>query len=183
MTKQASFLGDEPVQRVTLTALEAWLQGEAPPAWLEGYLFLRSRGVRYRDAMLATWLSLATDDRGDIATREDFARLMGVSRATTYQWESRRPKIHDWAELLRLMRLRGARLAEVDERTYRAAVAADSSASDRKLYYQRAGVWDEEATLHLVGAQGGPMEYVDVTGDELDAIRQALAEAAGGGET
>jgi hypothetical protein len=80
--------------------------------------------------------------------------------------------------------LRGARLAEVDERTYSAAVDSDSSASDRKLYYQRAGVWNEEATMHVVGAGDGPVQYTDVTKDELDTIRQALAqEAARSGET
>lgn len=175
-------MGDEPTaQRVTLTALEEWLRDEAPPAWMEGYLLLRAQSVRYRDAMLATWLSLSTDDRGDVRTREDLANLMGVARATTYQWEGRRPAIRDYAEMLRVMRLRGAKLAEVDQRSYNAAVAIESSASDRKLYYQRAGVWDDESTLHVVGKDDRPVEYTNVTGEELEAIRQALAQEAARG--
>lgn len=150
---------------------------------MEGYLFLRSQGIAYRDAMLAMWLSLSTDDRGDTPTRQEFANVMGVARATTYQWEARRPEIRDYAEMLRVMRLRGTRLAEVDERSYEAASGIESSASDRKLYYQRAGVWDEETTLHVVGKDDGPVQYTDVTGEELDAIRQALArEAARSGQ-
>ena len=69
-------------------------------------------------------------------------------------------------------------MAKVDERTYKAAKGKESSASDRKLYYQRAGVWGEESTLHVVGAGEGPVEYVDVTGEELGAIRDALAKEA-----
>ena len=167
-------------QRVLLATLESWLHDTAPPVWLEGYLLLRAQGVGYRDAMLATWLSLSTDDRGDVPTREDFANLMGVARATTYQWEGRRPIIRDYAEMLRVMRLRGANLAAVDGRTFAAAVSSESSASDRKLYYQRAGVWDDATTLHVMGKEDGPVEYVDVTGEELDAIRQALVQKATG---
>lgn len=166
-----------------LAEIEEWLKENAPAPWLEGYLFLRGQGVRYRDAMLATWLSLSRDDRGGVPTRNDFANVMGVVRATTYQWESRRPEIRQWAELLQVLRLRGSRLAQVDERTYEAAAAEGGSAADRKLYYQRAGVWEEEQRLHLVGAEEGPMEYVDVGDEELEAIRRALiGDAAGGGE-
>ncbi len=136
-------------ERVLLAELLRWMKEEASPAWLEGYLFLKARGVRYRDAMLAVWLSLAKDDRGEVETREEFARLMGVARATTYGWEARRPEIRQWAELLQVMRMRGMRLAEVDERTYWAAVNEEGSATDRKLYYQRAGVWEESVGVML----------------------------------
>jgi hypothetical protein len=47
------------------------------------------------------------------------------------------------------MRMRGARLAEVDEQTYLAAAGEGSSATDRKLYYQRAGVWEENVGVML----------------------------------
>jgi len=185
--EQGGLFGEAVVQpasgRMTLSMLETWLHEEAPPTWLEGYLFLRAKGVRYRDAMLATWLSLGTDDRGAVPTRQDFARLMGVARATTYDWESRRPEIRQWAELLQVMRLRGARLAEVDEAAYHAAVAADGTASDRKLYYQRAGVWEEEQRVHLMGESDGPVQVEEVTDGELDAIREALIEATSGGST
>ena len=153
MVRQAEFEEFEGVaptgERVLLAELVRWMKEEAAPAWLEGYLFLRARGVRYRDAMLAVWLSLRTDDRGEVRTRGDFARLMGVARATTYGWEGRRPEVRQWAELLQVMRMRGARLAEVDERTFWAAVDEEGSATDRKLYYQRAGVWEESVGVML----------------------------------
>ena len=173
--------GDQVIEdreRVTLAQLERWLREEASPDWLDGYLWLRGRGVRYRDAMLATWLSLRKDDRGELGTREDFARLMGVSRAATYAWEGKRPEIRQWAELLQVIRMRGARLAEVDERTYLAAVAAcKSTAADRKLYYQRAGVWEEELGVAL---REGEESLRDLVGRGFE---RALARAyADGGE-
>jgi len=187
MVEQAElklFEGVAPVgERVLLVELVQWMREEAAPAWLDGYLFLKARGVRYRDAMLAVWLSLRTDDRGEVRTRGDFARLMGVARATTYGWEGRRPEIRQWAELLQVMRMRGMRLAEVDERTYWAAVDEEGSATDRKLYYQRAGVWEDMQRLRVVGDGDGPVQYVDVTNEEIEAIRRALAEEAAGGGT
>jgi DNA-binding XRE family transcriptional regulator len=132
--------------------------------------------------MLAVWLSVASYDRGEVKTRADLADLMSVSRQTTYGWEAKQP-VREWAELLRLRRMRGSHLAEVDERTYVKAIGEESSASDRKLYYQRAGVWEDEQRLHLVGAEDGPVEYADVNDGELEAIRQALiTQAKGGGE-
>jgi len=166
---------------VNVEALEQWMEAEAS-AWLDGYRFLRAQGVRHRYALLAVWLSVSGDDRGDIKTRGDLADLMAVSRATTYGWEAKQP-VQKWAELLRLRRMCGARLAEVDERTYGKAIDEESSASDRKLYYQRAGVWEDERRLHLVGAEEGPVAYTDVSDGEIEAIRQALiAQAEGGGE-
>jgi len=182
MEQQTDLFGDVVVderERVTLTQVEAWLREEASPRWLDGYLWLRGRGVRYRDAMLATWLSLAKDDRGSIATRDDFARVMGVARATTYDWEGRRPEIRQWAELLQVMRMRGMRLAEVDERTYEAAAGKEgrsTTAADRKLYYQRAGVWEEE--LGVLLREGDEESLRDLVGRGFE---QALARAYGEG--
>lgn len=157
--------------------------------WLDGYMTLTSRGVPYREAMLAVWLSLSKDDRGSLKTRDDFARFMGVSRQVTYQWEwghvkrgKGESRVRQYAELLQVMRMRGERLAEVDEVTYKKAVRRGSTVSDRTLYYQRAGVWKQAIDLHHMGADEGPIDYVDVTQAELDAIRQALAnETSGGG--
>ena len=171
----------EPGERLTLETWESWLDEHSPsPLWYEGYWLLRARGVRFRYAALAVWLSLRSDDRGEIQTRSDFANLMGVGRRTTYDWEKRQP-VRKWEEMLRLLRLRGSRLAEVDEQTYQAAISEKGGSSDRRLYYQRAGVLDELHTLQLVGADKGPVEYVDVTEGELEAIRQALVEEAARG--
>jgi transcriptional regulator with XRE-family HTH domain len=143
---------------VLVDALEEWLETEAPrvlgveaaASWTEGYWILRRRGVPHRDAMLAVWLSLSKDDRGVIGTREELANVMGVSRATTYDWEAKRPEIRRWAEFLQVLRMRGNRLAEVDEKTYDVAVSEDSSAADRKLFYQRAGVWEDKEVLKVI---------------------------------
>jgi len=181
---------EEPTERerVSLEALERWLASDAPPAWLDGYLFLRAKGVRYRDAMLATWLSLGKDDRGEVHSREDFAHVMGVSRATTYAWEGRRPQIRRWAELLQVMRLRGSRLAEVDEATFLAAKGG--TAADRKLYYQRAGVWEEDLGL-VFKDQGDKLEDMVGAGFDRALMRaygaggeeeEEVGEVAGGGE-
>ncbi len=168
---------------ITVAALEAWLDDGAPsPMWKAGYDFLRARGVRHRYAALAVWLSLSRDDRGEIKTRDDFAKLMGVSRQTTYQWEERQP-VREWAAVLQVMRLRGSRLADVDWATYQRAIGEDTTAADRRLYYQRAGVWEERVGVRPVDTEDGPAGYGDVTDGEIEAIREALArEAAGGGE-
>jgi len=179
--EQTSFLGAGQQRRRTVKQTEAWLFGEGvPAAWGEGYLALRAKHVAHYDAMLAVWLSLARDDRGAVRTREDFARLMGVSRQTTYDWEARRPEIRVYAEWLQVLRLRGSRLAEVDERTY--AAALEGTHQDRVLYYKRAGVWEEAQRVHLVGEGEGPVEYVDVSQEELDAIRDALQAKSGSAE-
>jgi hypothetical protein len=110
---------------VLIEELERWLERDAPgPTWAEGYWILRKKGVPGRDAALVTWLSLGKDDRGEFDTREKFAQgVMGVSRATTYDWEAKRPEVREWAEFLLMLRMRGSRLAEVDEATYGAAVS------------------------------------------------------------
>lgn len=164
---------------VTVPAIEEWLQGR--PEWLEGYLFLRSKGVRYRDAMLAVWLSLSKDDRGEVATRDEFAKIMGVSRASTYEWETKRPEIRQWAEFLQVQRLRGMRLAEVDEAAYQAAISEKGTASDRQLYYKRAGVWEDRVGVRPVDPDDEPVGMVDVTDEEFEAIRAALACAVESG--
>lgn len=174
--------GREMPARKGNDSIEAWIDAlPAKPraAWSEGYLYLRSvRHARPHDAMLAVWLSVASDDRGDLTSRDNFAACIGVSRQVTYQWESRRPEIRAWAEELQFMRMHGARLAEVDERTYLAASSEDGSASDRKLFYERAGVLKAEAKLQLTGPSEGPV------GIEVHAIdyRVAIAPLASGPE-
>jgi hypothetical protein len=173
--------------------LEAWLDSlpdklKAP--WIEGYLYLRSVcKASPHDAMLAVWLSVASYDRGNLKSRDDFSAFIGVSRAVTYQWERRRPQIREWVEELQFMRLHGAHLAEVDERTYLAAIGKEGSASDRKLYYERAGVLKTEGKLKLVGGDkddgDAPIEFrraEELPDDELATIaaggRPGAAEAA-----
>jgi hypothetical protein len=147
--------------------------------WAEGYQKLRALGVRWTYAAYASWKAIHRDDRGGIRTVKEFSRWLGRSESTIYQWPQRAP-IDDWAKYLRTDYFLD-RMAEVDQRTYEVAVSEDGSATDRKLFYQRSGVWDDERTLHLVGDDDGPIEYTDVTERELDAIRRALTTEAESG--
>lgn len=158
MVQQTTFL-DAPAQDkpATLDSVEQWLV-EQSPTWVDEYLFLRSQKIPYRYALLAVWLSLKRDDRGEIKTREDLANLFGVSKQTTYEWEAKHPEIREqYVKQLLLRRMGGSRLAEVDQMTYKRAIAADGTHNDRKLFYQRAGVYDEnpagedqEQTINIV---------------------------------
>ena len=176
-----------------IRAAESWLEEQASEWWLADYRFLRAQGWKGKDAFAIVWLSLRKDDRGELPTVEKLTDWLGVSRRWFY---NRRGKFDNqpgpgqnlWdvtAEHLQLRRLRGARLAQVDEVTFSKAAAMDeSTARDRELYYKRAGVWQEESRVQLVGDGGGPVDFVGVSDEEVDAIREALqAEAAGGGAT
>lgn len=141
MAAQGKLFGGESERR-TLAEIAAWVE-QAPEAWMEEFAFLRAKKVHYKHALLAVWLSLSKDDRGEVKTRDDLAKVLGVAKQTTYDWEHKHPEIAEYAELLLLRRMRGSRLAEVDEMTYQAAAAEAGTHNDRKLYYKRAGVWDE----------------------------------------
>ena len=182
MTRELTTLWGETVeeqQTLPIPELDRWLDECAPSsAWGDGYGLLRSRGVDHRYAALAVWLSLSRDDRGKIQTREEFANFMGVSRQTTYDWESKRP-VREWAEMLRVLRLRGAQLAEVDRRTYLKAVDEESSAADRQLYYKRAGVWEDQARLTLIGDDGEAPVRSEVVFDLSTLPVEALRDISG----
>lgn len=163
--------------------IERWL-GKVKAAWREGYDFLMATqpGIRYYDALLAVWLSVSKRDRGHLRTQEDFADFIGVSRAVTYQWMKRRPEILEWAQELVELRFNSTRVADVDERVYQKAAGLKSTPAWVRLFYQRAGKLTEALDLHHMGEDGGPVEYTDVTKDELERIRSALVgEAQGGG--
>jgi len=158
--------------------VERWL-GQRP-AWREGYDFLMATkaGIRYYDALLATWLSVGKDDRGTLQTRDDFARFIGVSRAVTYQWQERRPEILDWARELVELRFDSSKIAAVDGRVIQKATARKTTTQWVRLFYERAGLLKTSFNLHHTGAEGGPIEYVEVSDGELDAIRDALQREA-----
>jgi hypothetical protein len=181
---------DEPENpKKSQSQVERWL-GQRKSAWLkksawrDGYDFLMATkpGIRYYDAFLAVWLSVSKRDRGTLKTQQDFADFIGVSRAVTYQWMNRRPQILEWAEELVELRFNSTRVADVDERVYQKAASVKSTPAWARLFYQRAGRLTEELDLHHSGEEGGPVEYADVTRDELQRIRSALSgEAQGGG--
>lgn len=130
--------------------IEGWLAGltgELRAPWEEGYRLLRARGLKVRDAIIAVWLSLASDDRGELTTQEALAEFLGYQRRQTIYERRVKRRLDDWAERLLILRLRGERLAEVDERTFQAAVNEEGSHQDRRLYYQRAGVFQERVEI------------------------------------
>ena len=159
--------------------VERWLI-RSRPAWREGYDYLMATkaGIRYYDALLAVWLSVSKDDRGTLETRDDFARFIGVSRAVTYQWQDRRPEILVWARELVEHRFDNSKIAAVDGRVIQKATARSTTVPWVRLFYERAGLLKASFNLHHMGAEDGPVEYVDVTDGELDAIRDALQREA-----
>ena len=192
----AHFGGELPDRSPTgvmlLRGAERWLEEQAADWWLADYRLLRSQGWKWKDAFCIVWVSLRKDDRGKLPTIDALTDWLGVSRRWFY---NRRGKFDNqpgpgqnlWeltAEHLQLRRLRGGRLAEVDEVTYsKASHTQDSTARDRELYYKRAGVWQDEQRIQLVGEGGGPIDYMDVTDEEIDAIREALqGETSSSGE-
>lgn len=171
--------GIEPGEvKKTQQQVERWL-GKARPAWREGYDYVMATkpGVQYYDALLAVWLSVGKDDRGTLKTRDDFARFIGVSRAVTYQWQERRPEILEWAREIVELRFDNSKIAAVDGRVIQKATARRTTVSWVRLFYERAGLLKASFDLHHKGAEDGPVEYVDVTERELDAIRDALRGA------
>ncbi len=166
----------EPIEvKKSREQVERWLS-KARAAWREGYDYLIATkpGVKYYDALLAVWLSVGKDDRGSLKTRDDFARFIGVSRAVTYQWQERRPEIVEWAREIVELRFDNSKIAAVDGRVIAKATSRRTTVSWVRLFYERAGLLKASFDLHHKGADDGPVEYVDVTKRELDAIRDAL---------
>jgi hypothetical protein len=196
LARQAGWeFGVEPGPgRRDVTVLERWLEegsgGEGPDWFLEGYRSLRARGWAAREAFCIAWLSLGRDDRGELGTVAELCDFLGVSRMWFYEHKARydnepvrgQNAWEWWAERLQLERLRGSRLADVDEAVYRRAVSEEGKAADRELFYKRAGVLVQRTELSASVGQA-----VDVSGlsdAELDALvgRDAAVRELGRGE-
>lgn len=129
---------------------EGWLARHAydnkaeQDGWFEqAYRFLRADvGMRPKVSFYAAWLSVSKDDRGQLKTHEDVGTFLGVSRKTLYSWRSKH-KLDGWAEQLRILRMRGDRLAEVDAQVYATAISPEGKSTDRRLFYERAGVLND----------------------------------------
>ncbi len=162
--------------------VERWLT-RARAAWREGYDYLIATkpGIAYYDALLAVWLSVGKDDRGELKTRDDFARFIGVSRAVTYQWQERRPEIVEWAREIVELRFDSSKIATVDQRVIAKATSRRTTVAWVRLFFERAGLLKSSFDVHHKGAEDGPIEYVDVTERELNAIREALVRDAAQG--
>ena len=176
--------------------LEAWLQALAPlqqgdgepvgNRWfLESYMSLRSNGWGWREAFCIAWQSLGRDDRGGLGSVADLCDFLGVSRMWYYEHKAKYENEPAqglnawdwWAERLQLARLRGHRLAEVDEATYRRAVSYEGKAADRELYYKRAGVLIQRSEVTAtVGQVVDVAELDEAALDALLARRPALLE-------
>lgn len=174
-------------ERALAGEAEQWLETLRPGGgagfFLDSYLSLRSVGWAWREAFCIAWLSLGRDDRGGLATVGDLCDFLGVSRMWFYEHKARYE--HEpaeglnawdwWAERLQLARLRGQRLAEVDEAVYQRAVSEEGKAADRELFYRRARVLQSgpEVTVNV----GQAVDVRQATDAELDAIlRQVEAE-------
>lgn len=175
-------------ERRDLAEVEAWLEallpdpesrwGGEPPArfFLESYMGLRANGWGWREALCIAWMSLGRDDRGGLNTVADLCDFLGVSRMWFYEHKTRYENEPAqglnawdwWAERLQLARLRGHRLAEVDEATFRRAVSFDGKAADRELYYKRAGVLVSKS--EVVATVGQTVDVAELDEAALDAL-------------
>ena len=149
----------------------------------ESYLALRAQGWAWREALCVAWLSLGRDDRGELRTVQDLCDFLGVSRMWFYERKARydgepAPGMNAWdwwAERLQLGRLRGQRLAEVDEATFRRAASSEGKAADRELYYKRAGVLGADMNVQV--AVGQQVDVSQLSDSELDALLAAEGKA------
>lgn len=113
----------------------------------EAYRYLRSRtGWRPGPCFVGAWLSLHRDDRGTLHTFGELSEWLGVARQTAYKWRADY-RLDEWAEMLRLQQLRGEALGEVDRMTLAKALDPEAPTDARRLYYQRAGVLNQEVTI------------------------------------
>ena len=152
--------------------IEGWLAGldeAAREPWEEGYRWLRAQGLKARDAIIAVWLSLATDDRGGLTTQQALADFLGYRRRETIYDRRVKKGLDEWAERLMILRLRGQRLAQVDERTFQAAASEEGTHQDRRLYYQRAGVL--QGRLEVTGDKEAPLPVIIYEGIDDTAYR------------
>ena len=127
----------------------------------EAYWQIRGLGYTCRQAMIGAWLSLGSRQRGPVRNTQQLADLLGCHVREIQREIRDRAPLRDVAENIRARYWRD-RIADVDEATYRDAIAPMSSAADKKLAYQRAGV--------LIGEDGGsPDAWLQL----LSAAREA----------
>lgn len=114
--------------------------------WQEGYFLLRELGLSWRSAIIATWYSLRKDDRGSLPTVASLAEFLGITDRRVRQVVVK-DKLQEWTAWLIFSRLGGERLAEVDRVTFDKAAATDGTAADRRLFYERARVLQQDINL------------------------------------
>lgn len=175
----------EGAARREQSAAEVWLHSDAgrrladgalSQFFLESYETLKATGWAWREAFCIAWLSLGRDDRGGLETVNALCDFLGVSRMWYYEHKARYDNEPArglnawdwWAERLQLARLRGSRLAEVDEAVYQKAVSGMGKAADRELYYKRAGVLVNRSEVSA--SIGQTVDVAELTDDELDAL-------------
>jgi hypothetical protein len=187
--ENSQFAHPDPASwRISMRLAEAWLAEQPCGWWIEDYRLLRSQGWKWKDAFSVVWMSLRRDDRGALGSVEELTNWLGVTRRWFY---GRRSKFDNqpvkganlWdlmAEQLQLRRLKGARLAEVDERTFDAAVAQGGTARDRELYYKRAGVLP--STVQVTGSTSNEVKVnFDVSGLPAEVLADLADEGEPGG--
>lgn len=127
-------------------SLDAWVEYPSG-AFEEAYWYMRGvTDFPPAACFVAAWLSVGKDDRGEVQFLYELAEILGVTRETLGNWRTRY-QLDEWAMELRLMRMRGSALGEVDRVTYLQAVEPDSSVEARRLFYQRAGVLTADVTI------------------------------------
>ena len=131
-----------------LEDLEGWADYEGG-RFEEAYHFLRAAtDFDSGPCFVGAWMSLSKDDRGErLQTWNKLAAWLSVVRETLYRWRSNY-QLDEWAELLRLMELRGEKLGNVDLVAYNQAIDPNAPVDARRLFYQRVGALGQEITIH-----------------------------------
>ena len=104
------------------------------PRFWEAYRTLRGLGNRALDCVVGAWLATGAKGRGELRTLKSLAEALGKDRTTVYRASDRMRNVAGGLAMSWL----AERVPDVDEATYHAAISAEGTAADRKLFYQRA---------------------------------------------
>ena len=151
------------VQRLTVLKLN--------PRFWENYRGMRAMGHRPMDSIVGAWLSTGAKGRGELRTLKALAESLGKSRKAIYRVADRMKSV----AMGMAMSWLAARVPDVDEAVYSAAISMEGTSADRKLFYQRARV-------ALSGEESEPVDNWLALLDQLKSGGAGEEERGSGGE-
>ena len=110
-----------------------------PDRLWECYHALRERNFTPQQSMCGAWAALGRKQRGKYTDRKHIAEILGVHVQTIAGWLSADAPLRVLVDEMRATYWHD-RIADIDDAAYRDAIKDDSTAADKKLAYQRAGV-------------------------------------------
>lgn len=116
---------------------------------------------------------------------ESFAGLIGTKKQTLYNWEEKHPEFLDAKEqgvdACRLYWEKVGRdnVISTSDSEYQGGSSSRSlNAAVYRLNMQNRFGWKEKQGVELTGKDGAPIEYTNLTDEQLDARIQALKDKA-----